>query len=173
MRALRERTIKEKQRDPTMRKSGKLCSISGVAVGTIVLLLFIGCNNVLKQRHLAEQGVSTLQAAWNRNDCASIYDESDGYFQRNQSRDKWLRTCTDLREQLGTWQSFRVRDGALWPFGSVGIVWVEGPADFAGGLHTLRADFALEDNTARLFNLQFDLNGKLIQIPGFSGRLVD
>ncbi len=136
-----------------MRKFSKLRLIFGIAVGT-TFLLSIGCNNVFKQRRLAEQSMSTLQAAWNRDDCASIYDESDGYFRRNQPRDKWLAKCADLRKQLGTWQNFRVRDGAVWPFGSVGIVWVEGSADFVGGPHKVRADFTLEDNDAKLFNLQ-------------------
>jgi hypothetical protein len=137
------------------------------------MLLLVGCNNVFEQRRLAEQGVSKLQVAWNRGECASIYDEGDGYFRRNQLRDKWLRQCVELREHLGLWQSFQVRDGAVWPVGAVGIVWVEGTADFAGGQHTVRADFKLDNATAKLFHLQFELDGKLLQIPGYSGRLVD
>ncbi len=156
-----------------MRKFSEIGLMYRVVVGIIVFIPVIGCNNVLKQRHSAEKGVANVQAAWNRNDCASIYDEGDGYFRRNQSREAWLRQCADLRAQLGTWQSFRVKEGNAWPFGSVGIVWVEGAAGFAGGTHTLRADFKLNDNTAQLFNLQIQLNGKLIQMPGFSGRLVN
>lgn len=74
---------------------------------------FTGCNNVSEQRRLAEQGVSKLQAAWNRGDCASIYDEGDGYFRRNQLRDKWLKQCAELRGQLGLWQGFHVTDGVV------------------------------------------------------------
>jgi len=152
--------------------AGKPGSILGAAIG-IAILPLIGCNNGTEQRRLAERGVSKLRAAWNRGDCASIYDEGDGYFRRNQLRENWLRQCAELREQLGLWQGFRVRNGAVWPIGAVGIVWVEGTADFETGQRTVRADFQLDNATSKLFDLQVDLNGKLLQIPGYSGRLVD
>ncbi len=141
---------------------------------TAGLALLSGCNNTSQQRRLAEQGVAKLQSAWNREDCASIYDEGDGYFRRNQRRDEWLRRCAELRNDLGLWRGYQVADGVTWPIGKIGIVWVEGRADFANGPQTVRADFQLNKNTARLFHFQIKFaDGKLVQIPGFAGRLVD
>jgi hypothetical protein len=151
----------------------KVGSILLTTAMSAMLLLLIGCNNVFEQRRMAEQGVSKLQADWNRGECATIYDESDGYFRRNQLRDKWLGQCAELRNTLGTWNSFQVKNGVTWPIGSVGLVWVEGMAEFASGQHTVRVDFQLVNNSAKLFNLGFNLDGKLVQIPGWSGRLVD
>jgi hypothetical protein len=151
----------------------KIRFLFGIATGLALLYSLTGCNNVFEQRHLAEQGVSKLRGAWNRSEFAAIYDESDGDFRQNEPRDKWMGQCAELRKQLGFWQTFQVRNGVTWPFGRVGIVWVEGTAGFEAGQHTVRVDFKLRDQTAQLFNLQFNLDGKLLQIPGYYGRRVD
>jgi len=151
----------------------KVRSIFGITAMLPIIPLPIGCSDVSAQRHLAEHGVSKLQADWNHGECASIHDESDGYFRRNQLRDKWLGQCTELQNQLGTWKSFQIRNGVTWPVGSIGMVWVEGIAEFEDGQHIVRVDFQLDDNSAKLFHLQFNLGGKAVPIPGYSGRLAD
>jgi hypothetical protein len=151
-----------------MRKLGSM----GLIVATLAMLLG-ACNNVEEQKRLAKEGISQLQAAWNRGECASIYDNADGYFRRNQPRNAWLEHCSGLREQLGAWQSFDRTQGNAWPIGKVGIIWIEGSGAFANGAHTVRADFVLDKDEAKLFHLQFVLDGKLLQIPGYAGRLVD
>ena len=139
----------------------------------ITTVLLAACNNVMQQRHSVIAGVSRVQAAWNRGACGSVYDDGDGYFRRNQAREHWLTQCAELRQRLGAWKSFDTANGAVWPIGRVGIVWVQGPAVFENGQHTVRADFNLDNGTARLFELQFELDGRPVQIPGWSGRLVD
>jgi len=144
-------------------------------VGTTVVVagVSIACNNVHRQRRSAAEGVVRLQAAWNRGACEEIFDNADGYFRRNQVRDNRLRQCAELRQQLGSWHSFQVKQTVTWPVGPVGIVWASGTADFDHGTHPFRADFNMKSSTARLWNMRLELEDRVVQIPGFSGRLVD
>jgi hypothetical protein len=153
-----------------MRNLPKTSLILRIVSILLVVLSISGCNNVSRQRSMAIDGVKGLQRAFNNRDCGMIYDGGDVHFQTNQRREDWISKCDALRDRLGSWESFSAETNNSWPIGGIGVVWVQGPAMFASGRYSVRADWAVKGDQVELFNLQIEGGRERVDIPGFSGR---
>lgn len=127
-----------------------------------------GCNDTGEQRQLALESVRAWGELYNRRSWDVMHQQADERFRRNLSVEEWKRTCDDLFEALGRFQGFERRGGNSWPAGPVGIVWLDGHAQFAKKRVLLRVDWQMSGQTAKLWNLEFRFDGKVLSYPGFN-----
>ncbi len=135
-------------------------------VGTLT-----GCNDVTQQKAAAVEAARHFRAQYNSGACEEIYDAASAYFQRHETRSRWLRDCTDLRARFGDLSEFTPATNNAWPLGQVGIVWVRGPAKFSYGSAEVRLDWDLSKQSPALFNVLILSGGEQTSIPGFTGEV--
>ena len=128
----------------------------------------VGCNNTVRQKELALNGMEALRDAYNRGSCSEIYDSAGERFIRSQSREGWMSACEGVRRESGQWREFNSGMFTTWPVGSVGIVVVEGMARFDRKACHLRTDWSIERGRARLYNFLLKCDGREISLPGFN-----
>jgi hypothetical protein len=136
-------------------------------------LTFAGCNDTQKQKSLAIAASQRFQQLYNAGACQQIYDDASAYFQRHETRSRWLKDCDEVRKRFGSWIAFTPGSNNSWPFGSVGIVWVRGAARFENGAAEVRLDWDLGNDRPALNNVLIQAGGEQISIPGFTGEVRD
>lgn len=136
-------------------------------------ITFAGCNDTQKQKSLAITASQRFQQLYNAGSCQQIYDDASAYFQRHETRTRWLKDCEEVRKRFGSWLAFTPGSNNSWLIGSVGIVWVRGAARFENGAAEVRLDWDLEKDHPALNNVLIESGGEQISIPGFSGEVRD
>jgi hypothetical protein len=76
-----------------------------------------------------------------------------------------------LRTRFGPWSEFTPATNNAYPFGTVGNVWVRGPAHFLNGEADVRLDWDLTNDHPALCNLLIEAAGEQVSIPGFTGEI--
>jgi hypothetical protein len=134
-------------------------------------IILIGCNDTGRQKSLAEAAAKRFQALYNSGSCQQLYDDASQYFQTHETRVRWLQDCDQLRKRLGRWAEFSPLENNSWPIGQVGIVWIQGPAQFETGSAQVRLDWDLANDHAALSNILIETAGGQISVPGFTGEI--
>jgi hypothetical protein len=134
-------------------------------------IILTGCNDTSRQKTLAAAAAERFKALYNSGSCQQLYDDSSQYFQKHETRVRWLQDCDQLRKRLGRWAEFSPRENNSWPVGEVGIVWIRGPAQFEAGPAQVRLDWDLANDHAALFNVLIETGGGQIAVPGFTGEI--
>lgn len=114
-----------------------------------------------------------LRAQFSAGQCREIYDEADGYFQRNQSPESWIALCGKLRSEMGAWLSSDVQGEMRWFPDVDGTAWIEGTARFEKESCKFRTYWEVRSGSAKLFDIVLERPGGKVNVPGFAGRLVD
>ena len=140
-------------------------------IAVALTAMLIGCNDTHTQRMLATTASERFQSLYNTGSCEQIYDGASLYFRMHESRARWLRDCGELRSRLGSWIEFTPASNNSWPIGSVGIVWVRGPARFGKGTAEARLDWDVTNGRATLFNVLIERGSEQVSIPGFTGEV--
>jgi hypothetical protein len=148
----------------------RTCVAPVLAVFTLVSLL-TGCNDISKQKSLTVSAAERFQKLYNTDSCQQLYDEASHYFQSHETRPRWLRDCAELRTRFGPWSEFTPTSNNNWPFGKVGIVWVQGSAQFLNGTAEVRLDWDLTNDHPALSNFLIEAGGEQTSIPGFTGEI--
>lgn len=140
------------------------------AGSALVLLFLTACTWTPVPRTLASGGayrawavdaVERMREAFNRGECASIYDEASEPFRRLEARQDWLTDCEQIRGTLGVWRSLRTRSASA----RQGFeAHVDGTAVSAGGECRLQTTWTLENGHVRLFSLCLQ-SGNRLMVP--------
>jgi hypothetical protein len=110
----------------------------------------------------ALERVERMRAAYNRGECAGIYEEASQPFRLLESREDWLAECELIRASLGEWRSF---DAKRAETGHAIEVHVSGRAVFARGEGQLQTTWVIEAGGARLFSLWLDTGDWRTAVP--------
>ena len=118
-----------------------------------------------EQGKLATDAVTRVREAFNAGACQSIYEGAAEFF-RSREQGRWQSECERLRERLGQWQSFEVRETVrCGGTPTAVIVCVDGQGVFTTGTHRMEMAFQCERGQARLFWLGFEDSNQWRQIP--------
>ncbi len=142
-----------------------------VLVAFALACILTGCNDISKQKSLASAAAQRFWALYNTDSCQQLYDDASPYFQSHETRPRWLRDCAELRTRFGPWSDFTPATNNGYLFGTVGSVWVRGPAHFLNGEADVRLDWDLANDSPALCNLLIEAAGEQVSIPGFTGEI--
>jgi hypothetical protein len=127
------------------------------------------------QRTLTVDAVNGLRDAFNSGACQSIYEQAAAHF-RTQSLQEWMSQCKDLKETLGSWQSFSAHLAERCGGGpSVVIVCAGGNARFAKRIAQVDVAWLLDKGRTQLMWISLKKGqGAWVVIPPWRGpRMFD
>ena len=109
------------------------------------------------------RALDELRIAFNKGECASIFDNAHLAPRLLQPKQDWLIDCQRMRDGLGSWLSFDVSfheslDAPL-------TVTVAGHAVFENGVHRVSTAWQFENGSPRLFRLLIDTGSKKVILP--------
>jgi hypothetical protein len=142
-----------------------------VSAAFALACILTGCNDISKQKSLASAAAQRFRALYNTDSCQQLYDDASHYFQSHETRPRWLRDCAELRTRFGPWSDFTPASNNSYLFGTVGNVWVRGPAHFHNGEADVRLDWDLTTDHPALSNFLIEAAGEQVSIPGFTGDI--
>lgn len=118
------------------------------------------------ERMLAVDAVNRLRDAFNSGSCRSIYEQATTSF-RAQPPGGWMSQCRELRETLGSWQTFSATSAVRCGTGASGvIVCVGGAARFAKGIREVDVASLLDNGRTQLMWISLRENqGTWVQMP--------
>jgi hypothetical protein len=118
------------------------------------------------QRTLAVDAVNRLRDAFNTGSCQSIYQQATAFF-RAEPLGEWMGHCRELKETLGSWQSFSASTAVRCGGGpSEIIVCVGGAAGFAKDNTKVDVAWRLDDGRTQLMWITLmPSHGARVQIP--------
>jgi hypothetical protein len=118
-------------------------------------------------RRVSEQGLSRLREAFNRNACASIYEEASDGFRKAITSPEWLKRCESLRASMGPWRGYQVQLYEIPGKHDADYAQLEGEATFAQGEFSLTSWWSMKSGRAELCLLSLNKQGEDIWIPSF------
>jgi hypothetical protein len=111
---------------------------------------------------LAIDAMERLRAAFNSGHCDVIYAAASLAFRELETRVDWVRTCTQLHANLGSWDGFTLLSTDAW---QSDVFHVDGRAAFAKGSGRMRVGWSLENQGTRLFSLRVWGVGHPVVVP--------
>lgn len=84
-----------------------------------------------------------------------------------------LRASCDAGKCEEIYDSADIENHMQWFPNTDGSVWIEGTAKFERETCKFRTDWEVTQGAGRLFNIELKRPRGLVNVPGFSGRLVD
>jgi hypothetical protein len=144
--------------------------VSTVTIFTLAIAL-VGCSDVFEQENLAVTAAKRFQTIYNNGSCEQLYTDASQYFRRHETSVRWSRDCVQLRTRFGRCTDFKPELTNVYPFGGIGIVYIQGPAQFEKSEAQLRLDWDITNSHATLNNILIEAKGEQIAIPGFTGEV--
>ena len=111
---------------------------------------------------VASDALTHLRENFNTGNCGLIYSEASDEFRELESHREWLRSCGQLRANLGSWETHKV--GTVSVSESL-LAHVDGTAFFSGGSGRFRVTWRLESGKARLFAIWLEGAGLRLAAP--------
>lgn len=102
------------------------------------------------QRTQAESAATRLREVFNTAACQPIYNAAAEYFRIGQDPREWSVECEQLKQQLGSWQSFEVTQTQRWLMPGM-VVSVRGSAGFERGKRQIDVAWLLTRTGPQLF----------------------
>ena len=142
---------------------------ANIAVAAFLFVCLAGCNSASKHEEAARRqqqatdGIARLRTAYNSGACQSVYDLTLAWSRSDRSRAYWVDLCTNMREKLGLWQSFRGPSSTQLE-GNAALV--ESRVVFANGEFRMDTYWHLDGHGAQLVGLDlYDNHGQQVLIP--------
>jgi hypothetical protein len=148
-------------------------------ISSIAFLFMVACNSNDRagtdffdipvaegQRTLAADAVNRLRDAFNSGSCQFIYEQAGALF-RAQPLGGWMSQCRELRETLGSWQTFSASSARRCGGGpSEVVVCVRGTAGFVKGTKEVDVAWVLDNERTQLMWISLRQNeGTWVQMP--------
>ena len=113
--------------------------------------------------------VENLRTSLNNGECQAIYDQADPSFRRAELHD-WLQQCEQVREKLGTWQSFDTRNAYTYELSGRQQVIADGSAMFAKGTGQALIQWRRSAGRVELEFISLHRGSDSVNLPDFNLR---
>jgi hypothetical protein len=159
-------------------RSGQKCStiVTGESMARFILLstigclliLLAGCTSRIPPERIARDATTRLRIAFNSG-CNSTFEEADQNLRQDAqfAGQSWVSECRQLREFLGPWSRFDIRQVRVSePVKGLLLVDTGGAATFQNGTYRTGMVWHIHDGKARLVQLGVLKGDRQIRFPG-------